>query len=271
MPGRPRRSSPALVDAIIGVWRAFDRSVKQLRQATSAKTVHNCRIAARNFQVAARALRRKPIGLPTKRLSDTLKRLLRDLGPARDADVRMVTLRHVVSDPQLLASAAVEQRRRRRDLSNLTKTAGWTLRQDSIDRCSSILVEHLRSAPPSCEALSDILLRRDRSLRRHLSQNPSSSAKIHRLRLRVKELKVLLETFSPLCTDLDCIDLKLLARLQQRLGDFHDLWLAQQWMRAAIANDPAQRCAIGQPRLDKALRSAKARLRKRLIMANRSV
>ena len=271
MPRRPRRSSSALADVIIGVRRAFDRRVEQLRQATTAKAVHDCRIAARIFQVAARALRRKPIGLPTKRLSDTLKQLLRDLGPARDADVRVVTLRYVVSDPQLLASAAIEQRRQRRDLSNLTKTVGWTLRQDRVNRCSSILVEHLRSAPPSREALSDILLRRDRSLRRHLSQNPSSPAKIHRLRLRVKELKVLLETFSALCTDLDCIDLKLLARLQRRIGDFHDLWVAQQWMRAAIANDPALRCAVGQRRLDKALRSAKARLRKHLIMANRSV
>ncbi len=73
--------------------------------------------------------------------------------------------------------------------------------------CSNILAKQLRMASPSHEAIVEIILRRNRSLRRRLRRNPASPEKIHRLRLRIKELRYLLEIFGSARSDLNCIDL----------------------------------------------------------------
>jgi CHAD domain-containing protein len=271
MSRRQHSTAPALPDTITGLQHGLDQCLQRLEQSTNAKAIHECRVAARKLAVVVRALRRRPLALATKRISRALKHLLQDLGPARDADVRMLTLRSASSHAPLLALAAAQQRRQRRDLSNLTKTVRWARRRDILHRASSALAKHLRTAPPSQGAILKIILRRNRSLRRRLRRNPASSEKTHRLRLRIKELRYLLEILGPARTDLNCIDTNLLKRLQRRIGDFRDLWGAAQWMRLTISADPKLRRAAGQPRLQETLRSAEARMRRQLTVISRSV
>ena len=226
----------------------LDRALSRLAPTATVRSIHECRVAARVFKVASDGLRRKPVRLPTRRLSGALRELLQDLGPLRDADVRLQTLQRFVRGvgrvgagwQDLVRMAAAKRDQLRGDLSNLTKSARWAHRLERIAHHAHSLDARLHADTPALDAVRKMIRRRDRRLRWRLRRAPRSPTKIHQLRLRIKELRYLLATFAPLCVNLDGMSMNKLVRLQRRIGAFHDLWCLYRWRKAAAPGHPAR-------------------------------
>jgi len=221
---------------------ALDQCLGRLSESSSRETIHECRVAARKLRAASRALRRPPIRLPTRPLSQDLKALLQDLAPARDADVRLETLRNVLlqsasmnsaKSRELLALAYVQHARLRSELANLTKSPRWARRRARLGQRAMEAASLLQVRESPLQSLKELIQRTDLGLRGRMRRVPRSPEKIHRLRMKIKELRYLLEAFGQLCGELECVGVKPLGRLQDRIGEFHDLWSLGNWLESA--------------------------------------
>jgi CHAD domain-containing protein len=247
---------------------ALDQRLERLAEAGSREAIHDCRVAARKLRVASRALRRRPMQVQTGPLSKELKALLEGLAPARNADVRLQTLRDILlktgsmnarKSRELLALAYAQHALLRRELSNLTKSPRWAQRRENLALRTMEVATLLEVREPAPQSLKEMIQRRDLGLRRRMGQIVRSPEKIHRLRLRIKELRYLLEAFEPLCGELDCVGLTELGRLQDLIGEFHDLWSLGKWLESDVPGDLVSRG------LRRSLRTAQNRLLDKII------
>jgi CHAD domain-containing protein len=229
---------------------ALDQCLARLAEASSGEAIHDCRVAARKLRVAARALRRRPMQVRTGPVSKELDALLEGLAPARNADVRLQTLRDILlksgsmnarKSRELLALAYAQHALLRRELSNLMKSPRWARRREKLAQRTMEVATLLEGREPAPQSMKEMIQRRDRGLRRRMRQIERSPEKIHRLRLRIKELRYLLESFEPLSAELDCVDLKKLGRLQDLIGEFHDLWSLGRWLESDAPGDLVSR------------------------------
>lgn len=228
---------------------AVERNLPGLREDLDPEFLHDVRVAVRRTRSLLRELAKEPPVPALAALEEELAWLGGRTGACRDLDVLSAELGGYVTrlpgdlGDELGPLAARVLRARGRALATLL---------DDLDsaRCGSLLAAwHDRAAEHSTaaegrparvvaderiRALASRTLERARDL-----DEDSPDDEVHRLRIRCKRLRYLLEFFRALYPSetLDPV-VETLRRLQDRLGRFQDLCVHAQLLRAA-ALEPA--------------------------------
>jgi CHAD domain-containing protein len=219
---------------------SLSRRLRALTRAASPATVHAARIAARRLRVALRALKHQLDPPSRKRYLRALRQVSRDLEPLREADAREIGVNRLLGrrvmaghtqSPLLAAVIAAQRERARQDLHRLMQTPAWKRRLARLDGYAG--EPSLASAMEAPRrVIRDILARRRRLLRRALRRIGVKPRKLHRLRLRIKDMRYLDENFGGLLKASPDPDLERLRQLQNRLGEFRDNWRLRKWLRS---------------------------------------
>jgi CHAD domain-containing protein len=219
---------------------SLSRRLRALTRAASPATVHAARIAARRLRVALRALKHQLDPSSRKRYLRALRQVSRDLEPLREADAREIGVNRLLGrrvmaghtqSPLLAAVIAAQREGARQDLHRLMQTPAWKRRLARLDGYAG--EPSLASAMEAPRrVIRDILARRRRLLRRALRRIGVKPRKLHRLRLRIKDMRYLDENFGGLLKASPDPELERLRQLQNRLGEFHDNWRLRKWLRS---------------------------------------
>jgi CHAD domain-containing protein len=169
-----------------------------------------------------------------------LREISADLELAREADARVALVSELIADSalehrrgasRLRAVLAAQRAETRRSLRELVSSGHWKRRLKYLERDSR---ESLICAPSDASLLliRNVLAHRQRRLRRALRHNGRNPRKLHRLRLRIKELRYLEEAFGSLLSASPDREREGLRQMQNRLGEFHDNWRLKKWLGA---------------------------------------
>lgn len=262
-------------DALSRLQQSLNARLKALSGEASPDAVHEARISIRRMRGALRALK-VCFDLPVrKRHLKALRRLAQDLDPIREADTREPVIRELMERgafigpeqaSQLLIVVTEQRERSRRELQQRVQTEVWKQRLSELERTG--LEQSLAATMgSSMTAIGDLIARRRRRLCRALRHIDGRPRKLHRLRLRIKEIRYLEEDVGTLLHSPREHDLIQLRRLQNRLGEFHDNWCLRKWLRSQYIPQPIVkhlRVAIGarQAQLLKSIARLSKRVRK---------
>jgi triphosphatase len=223
--------SGRLRERIIALQRALDRKVAALRSKATSENIHEVRVAARRLRAFLHAFRRELGSRSVKQYRRELKELTHDLEAARDADVTRCAIAQLTKEGgagiRIEAEAlhewlADEYLSALQRLRSRVAAASWRRRWSKLRQLSM----RASLVPVNDEPAAIAILRRVNRARRrlqlalcHAGKNPT---RLHRLRLKVKQVRYLLEDSgvkTPLAAE---SELKGLQRLQDCLGAMHD-------------------------------------------------
>lgn len=200
-------------------------------QAGDMQSVHQARVATRRLREALPVLRASVSTRSLGRVRRQVRRMTRALGPVRELDVALhhldeLAVRHVVS-PRAIArvrqAVAHERLKRRREmLAEITPGKVEKLRQ-RLGRVHSDA-----DAPEAAAALEEVTQQVTRRTR-HLSAAIDRAGglylpdRLHAVRVAAKKLRYVLEIDRELRRSRTTSRILQLKRLQDLLGDMHDL------------------------------------------------
>ena len=196
-------------------------------------SVHEARTSARRLRALLHAFRAQLSSSSAHRYRYWLKRVTRELGTLRDADVAQQNM-------AVLAKAA---RGRRRDALDALNSAfdqrrhhlAGKLQAEMAKSAWSANVRKLKTAAadsdlilpnnlPIADVTRSLLAHRRRRMRVRLRKAARSEHALHRLRIKVKRLRYFLEESARFGAGLrNAQELRLLKELQDCLGQVHDL------------------------------------------------
>jgi len=219
---------------------SMQHHLRALSRKVTTEGIHQARISIRQLRVALRAMKHQLLPSWRRRYLLALRKFASDLERAREVDARVALISELIAQNSLahrrkvsclLTLLAAQRAEARQNLRRLLTTARWTRRLAWLERHSR---EPLIMAPSDAPFLliRHILVRRQRRLRRALRHTGRNPRKLHRLRLRIKELRYFDEIFGSLLTASPDRELEGLRQLQDRLGEFHDNWRFKKWLRA---------------------------------------
>jgi CHAD domain-containing protein len=198
--------------------------------------LHEIRVAIRRLRSLLRIFRCHLPDTRTNPIDQSLKRLAHDLGPARDADVRVDFLhaknKQLGLDANRRWRPFLEHHTRRQKLHHAT--VRQCLRNRVVTNLRRHMAELLRADLPRLirqPAPNDLVQFADRKLRKHVraaqklkrlrkSDNPSS---LHRLRIALRKARYLGEFFSPALGEATAKLTRRLKQTEQALGRMHDI------------------------------------------------
>jgi CHAD domain-containing protein len=209
----------------------LDLAVVALTAAVTPAAVHKTRVAARRLRVFLHEYRGEFDSKEVKKYRQILKRLTRDLEAAREADVTRRLIRqlarngegNIKAKSRALYVRAVKGYGSAVDGLRLTMGAprwrrGLTcLRQLSM---RSFLVKEKNEL--AVTVMNRQVTRRRRRLHEALRRIGRGQKKLHRVRLKVKAMRYLLEACFPQNVRARNSEVTRLRRLQSCLGDIHD-------------------------------------------------
>ncbi len=246
------------------------RHLARLERSVPPGEVHEARVAARRLGATLEILKEGLGRGLRRRYARDLRRLVRLLGPVREADVRHALLRSLLADARLtdaqigaaralLRFAAQRRTRARADLRAALAAQAWRRLRSRLEEPGRVraLAAAARSANPA--RLRRRIRRRHRRLEERMSRPKRSARRLHRLRLAVKELRYSYEGLGALCALAFGAEIADLRRLQHRLGEVHDLWLLRKWLRREAPPGRATRS------LANVVRARARRARRRLV------
>jgi len=220
-----------LRERIIALQHVLDRTTVALGSKATSESVHGVRVAARRLRALLHAFRRELDSRSVKQYQRELKSLTHDLEAAREADVTRGAIAQMTKDGNAnirMEAHALHERAADGCLSALKRlrsrvaAAPWGRRLSALRRLSMRASLVTVNDEPAATAI----IRRGngarRRLRRALCRAGKNAERLHRLRLKVKEVRYLLEVSgvkTPLAVQ---SELKSLQHLQDCLGDMHD-------------------------------------------------
>ena len=231
-----QQPTASLAKALEALLVSFELSCAQLEKRQTAAAVHQCRVAGRQLMAFLQALHQasnvRGIGKAQRRVSD----LINCLGAARDADVRLGLLGggHEPAEGTTLLGAALRAKTKAyQELAEILRSPGWRHRRVLL---RDVIYELSDKRKVRNTTLADIALPLRRGVRRFVKRVPKerlSIRKQHRLRLQVKTMRYLADQFG-LASDPTMVNhMKLLKKLQHRLGVRRDrvaliAWIGEQ-------------------------------------------
>jgi len=224
--------------------RRLARQIKLVGAQDQIEVIHQARVAARRLSAAFGAFSRHLPRKKVKRWRRDIRRMLKQLGAARDKDVQIESLRTTlkqVSDRALrpgIRRLMVRTRQQRQALQPKVVKAARKLRKSgtlkAISRRSDAMLAALPpegatiQTPAVFAARQQILKALDRVIAYESCLfNPAGITQHHEMRIVTKELRYTMELFRPAYEgDLDA-PLAATKDLQDMLGDLHDcdVWL----------------------------------------------
>ena len=228
--------------------QSLDRELEGLSRAVTPDTVHGTRTAARRLRAVLRAFRRELNPAALRRYGAALQDLARDLDAVRDADVAQLTISsrsqkrfgatHEGFDG-LKALVAKNRSRAVRDLQSAMDADTWSARFVNLQLVASDPGLIVESQEPMTSIALRVLQRRLRAALRYRGQAPRA---LHRLRLKIKTLRYLLELCVTAHHGMARAELEQLRELQDCLGDLHDAWC----LRRVLKNQSRHRGAAAE-------------------------
>jgi CHAD domain-containing protein len=233
--GRDITVSVALSQHVRQMQRSLDRKLDALSRGLTSSSVHACRTQTRRLRAFLRAFRHAFDPSAMVRYEKVLRRLTHDLSSARSAHVEQQIIAQMAEDQgirnddglrELRAIAAQVHARAVVDLRAMMTDEAWLRRLARMRRAASDPALIVESPLPMAAMTARILRRRRRRLRRQLRLHHKSPKQLHKIRLKIKTLRYLLERCVP---DEAAVrtELKQLRLLQDRLGELHDEWILQ--------------------------------------------
>jgi CHAD domain-containing protein len=233
----------ALRQSILHLQRSLDRTLLGLSRAVTPDTVHRARTAARRLRAVLRAFRRALNPAALHHYAAALQELAHDLDAVREADVTQHTIailsqEYAGKDGDELdgLKSAVGQNRSRTvcDLEAAMQADSWSARLVKLRYVASDPSLIVETEEPMSSMTQRVLTRRRRRLRMALRYRGHASRRLHRIRLKIKTLRYLLEQCESTYSGAVRAEGKQLRALQDCLGDFHDAWcvrraLKRQW------------------------------------------
>jgi CHAD domain-containing protein len=226
----------ALSRCVTQMQRSLDAKLDALSRSATPDTLHSCRTQTRRLRALLRTFRHAFNPAALARYENVLRHLTRDLGAARSADVEQQVIARFVAEQcvpkddgleQLLAIAAQNRSRAVWALKAKMSDDLWLRRLERLQRAASDPASIVESRLSMAEMTARALRRRRRRLRRRLRACKQSPRALHRLRLKIKSLRYLLECCAPYQAVVHG-EMKQLRLLQDRLGELHDEWSLQR-------------------------------------------
>jgi CHAD domain-containing protein len=223
--------SARLRERIVALQRDLDRAAAALTAQATPKRIHTVRVAARRLDALLHAFERELDSRSVKRYRRALKALIHNLEEAREADVTrraVARLKREGGDGIRREADALHEQ-----LANDYSSALQRLRSQVADapwrrRLSSLRRLSIREslAPVNDDPAAGTIIRRvnhaRRGLRRAMGHAGKNAHRLHRLRLKVKRVRYLLEVVGGKASLASESELQGLRRLQDCLGDMHD-------------------------------------------------
>jgi CHAD domain-containing protein len=211
---------------------SLERKLNALSHDVAPATVHACRTQARRMRAFLRAFRQAFNAAELTCYENALRRLTHGLGPARNADVAQQMIERLAEDRCVPREDGLEDLRTIASQARIR--AVWDLKARMIDKAWIRRLERLRRAAsnpalivespvPMAVMTARVLRRRRRRLRRQLRAYRRSPKALHKLRLKVKTLRYVLECVAPQ-DGVVRAEIKELRLLQNCLGEYHDEW-----------------------------------------------
>ncbi len=225
-----------------------DHAAAALARSVTPSGVHDTRVAARRLRVLLQVYRAAFDPAAAKAFKRALARLTYDLEPAREADVARRAIEYLTRHPHRPAarqSRALREQTAREYASSVARlrlivaAAPWQRRMLGLRRLSllpSLVKEIDAAAMPETSRLVKRRRRRLREALRHAGKDPK---RLHRIRLKIKSLRYLLESCLSKTAIARNAELRHLRQLQGCLGDLHD----EENLLAALRNDRTRRDA----------------------------
>jgi CHAD domain-containing protein len=247
--------SARLRQRIIALQHALDRTAAALRSKATPKRVHEVRVAARRLRALLHAFRRELDSPSVKQYGRKLKALTHDLEAAREAGVTRCAIAQLTKEGGAnirIEADALHERVAHEYLSALqrlrSRVAGtsWRRRLSKLQRLSMRASLVPRNDEPAAIAINRRVNRARRRLRLALCHVGKNVRRLHRLRLKVKQIRYLLEDSgakTPLAAE---SQLKGLRRLQDCLGDMHDEENLRESLRARRMPRRATRSIVAE-------------------------
>ena len=217
--------------------RHFSTLISKARHMDKPKIIHDIRVASRRLQQILDYLYPSPRPPAIRRLRSRLRRSRRILGKLRDYDVFIVSIDKRLKSKRLAQRPlwiAIHDRLKQRRVKLMKKAHERFDKEDVPDLCSQLksllnddsLQSDAEAPPRRLPKAVDTSLNR---LWQDFADEVAGSvreprpAKIHGVRIKAKRLRYLLEVVEELGNPNAETALIWLRRLQQQLGDWHDL------------------------------------------------
>jgi CHAD domain-containing protein len=228
-----------------GLNGALTEAAARLGRAADPEAVHDVRVATRRLSEALRVLAPVLPGRRATRLRRAVRKLRRQLGEVRNDEVmelRATGLLEAVSLAEGLALEDVIVLLRRRiaqsyaRLSESVDHLGLPRLQRRLGRLPGRVRPPSSPPPPpsprgfAADQLTQARLR-TRAAEEALEQSGGTDPEaLHRLRIRVKQLRYTLELFADLTPEVSATALRALKRRQELLGELQDVHVFQQFI-----------------------------------------
>lgn len=209
----------------------LERAAVALADAPTPAAIHKTRVAARRLRVLLHAYSRELDSKERKRYLRELEELTGDLEPAREADVAQGLIRRLARDRSGGIdghSRALYERARRRyqvevdALRAIMVREAWRQRLEDLRRLSEVSSLVRDNDKSAVTVMHHLVKRRRRRLRAALAEAGNSPARLHRIRLKIKAMRYLLEGSLAKNVMAKDRELRKLRQIQNCLGDLHD-------------------------------------------------
>ena len=236
----------------------FSTLISKAGHMGKPKTIHDIRVASRRVQQILDYLYPAPRPPAVRRLRSRLRRSRRILGKLRDYDVfitaidKRLKFKRLAQRPLLIA---IHDRLKQRRIKLMKKAREQFDKEDVPGLCSQLnnllntgdLQTGAEEPPPSRPEAMDIALKR---LWQDFTDEVAESLReprpvnIHGVRIKAKRLRYLLEVFEDLGNPHAAMPLVWLRRLQQQLGDWHDLEVQEKILLKINSRRPVLSAAL---------------------------
>jgi CHAD domain-containing protein len=213
--------------------REFEFKLAALKRMLTPDSVHEARTAARRLRALLHGYRRQLSSSSARRYRNALKRLTRELGTLRDADVAQQNVAALAKNAQgrhrdalIALSSGFDQRRHRlaNKLQAQMARSAWSADVRNLKAAAADAALIRPDSLPIATVTKSLLAHRRRRMRSRLRRATRSKRALHRLRIKVKRLRYFLEEGTNIAAGLArARELQLLKDLQDCLGQIHDL------------------------------------------------
>lgn len=217
--------------------RLMEGDLSTLHSHKSPRRIHDTRVDLSRYRAAIRGLKRELPPKQRKRCMIAIGFLMKELDAVRDADVRGRLVRRLATrldlqdheqTAMLRAAAAKESKAARRALSARMDLPKWSRRLWELRQATTRLDSDGRE---DLDAVREILRRHRLRLKKLLRERAHTPRQLHRLRLRIKDVRYFAEDFGTLVGEPPSFERMQLRALQKLLGDLHDEWGLRAWLR----------------------------------------
>lgn len=231
--------------------RRLEFKLSTLKRRVTPDSVHDARTAARRLRALLNGFRAQLSPSSAHRYRFWLKRVTRELGGLRDVDVAQQNIAVLAStahgrrrDALDSLGSGLDQRRHRlagRLQARMAKSA-WSADVQKLKTAAADVALILPSPHPIATVARSLLARRRRRMRALLRKARRSEPALHRLRLKVKRLRYFLEESARFGAGLgNARELQLLKRLQDCLGQLHDLVVLKDLSKGGASSRVARK------------------------------